>query len=73
MSKPTSTPLPILMLLLDFWPLKRLKPSSVFEKIPLFVLGVIFVIITYISQAKIAGTLLPGEAGIWRIIFNCLS
>ena len=34
--QPTSTPLPALMLLLDFWPLKRLKRQSFFEKIPFY-------------------------------------
>ena len=32
MSKPTSVPLPILMLLLDFWPLRRLNKRAVWEK-----------------------------------------
>ncbi len=67
MSKPTSTPLPVLMLLLDFWPLKRLKWQSFFEKIPFFILGGIFAIITYISQTSTAGSTLPTETGIWRI------
>ncbi|MGD0571941.1 MAG: tetratricopeptide repeat protein [Sedimentisphaerales bacterium] len=67
MSKPTSTPLPVLMLLLDFWPLKRLKWQSFIEKIPFFILGGIFAIITYISQTSTGGSTLPTETGIWRI------
>jgi tetratricopeptide (TPR) repeat protein len=67
MSKPTSTPLPVLMLLLDFWPLKRLKWQSFLEKIPFFILGGIFAVITYISQTNTAGSTLPTETGIWRI------
>ena len=67
MSKPTSTPLPVLMLLLDYWPLKKLKWQSFFEKIPFFILGGIFAIITYISQTRTAGSTLPTETGIWRI------
>jgi tetratricopeptide (TPR) repeat protein len=67
MSKPTSTPLPVLMLLLDFWPLKRLKWQSFLEKIPFFILGGIFAIITYISQTSTAGSTLPTGTGIWRI------
>jgi tetratricopeptide (TPR) repeat protein len=67
MSKPTSTPLPALMLLLDFWPLKRLNWRALLEKIPFFVLGGIFAIITYISQTKTGGTLPPTEVGMWRI------
>jgi tetratricopeptide (TPR) repeat protein len=67
MSKPTSTPLPVLMLLLDFWPLKRFKRQSFLEKVPFFILGGIFAVITYISQTSTAGSTLPTEAGIWRI------
>ena len=67
MSKPTSIPLPVLMLLIDFWPLKRLKWWSVFEKIPFFILGGIFTVITYVSQTRTAGSILPTEVGIWRI------
>jgi tetratricopeptide (TPR) repeat protein len=66
-SKPTSTPLPVLMLLLDFWPLKRIKWQSFLEKIPFFILGGISAIITYISQTRTAGSTLPTETGIWHI------
>jgi hypothetical protein len=66
-SKPTSVPLPALMLLLDFWPLKKLKWRRVSEKIPFFVIGGIFAIITYISQTRTAGSISPGRAGLWRI------
>jgi hypothetical protein len=33
MSKPTSTPLPVLMLLIDYWPLKRLNRRTLLEKL----------------------------------------
>jgi len=33
MSKPTSIPLPVVMLLLDYWPLNRLKPPDNIERI----------------------------------------
>jgi tetratricopeptide (TPR) repeat protein len=67
MSKPTSTPLPVLMLLLDFWPLKRLKWQSFLEKIPFFILGGIFAIITYISQTRTDITISPVEMGTGRV------
>jgi len=70
MSKPTSTPLPLLMLLLDFWPLKRLKWPTVLEKIPLFILGGIFAVITYISQTRTAGSDSPIKMGIGRVFFT---
>jgi tetratricopeptide (TPR) repeat protein len=70
MSKPTSTPLPLLMLLLDFWPLNRLKWRTVIEKIPFFAVGCIFAIITFISQTRTAGTGLPSELGAQRVFLT---
>jgi Flp pilus assembly protein TadD len=67
MSKPTATSLPVLMLLLDYWPLKRLNKRSVLEKLPIFVLAGIFAVITYISQSRAAGIIPPAERGIWHI------
>ena len=68
MSKPTSTPLPVLMLLMDFWPLKRLRWRTVLEKLPFFVIGGIFAVITYISQSRTAAVITPGEYGLQRIL-----
>jgi tetratricopeptide (TPR) repeat protein len=68
MSKPTSTPLPVVMLLLDYWPLRRLNWRAVLEKIPLFVLGGISAIITYISQSQTAATVSPAAFGAKRIL-----
>ncbi|MHC4442102.1 MAG: tetratricopeptide repeat protein [Planctomycetota bacterium] len=61
MSKPTSTPLPVVMLLIDFWPLKRLDKKAIVEKIPLLLIGGIFVIITVISQGQTAFVSMPSE------------
>jgi len=67
MSKPTSTPLPLLMLLLDFWPLRRWRWRCVLEKLPFFILGALFAIITYVSQSRTYGVRLPGQYGSERI------
>ena len=40
MSKPSSTPLPVLLVLLDFWPLRRLSWRTLREKIPFLAVGV---------------------------------
>jgi len=64
MSKPTSVPIPAVMLLMDYWPLNRLNWRAVWEKAPFFVLGGIFAIITYISQTRTACTVLPTEFGV---------
>ena len=67
MSKPTSTPLPALMLLLDFWPLGRLRWRGVWEKLPLFVIGGVSAVITYVSQSGTAGAALGGGYSLDRV------
>lgn len=67
MSKPTSIPLPVLMLLMDYWPLRRLNRAAVSEKLPLFGVGWVFAIVIYISQSRTAGVVLPNQYGPGRI------
>lgn len=52
LSKPTTTPLPVLMLLLDFWPLRRLGQRAILEKLPLLVLGGLSGGISMISHGR---------------------
>ena len=68
MSKPTSTPLPLAMLLLDYWPLRRLDRRAVLEKIPLFLLAAVFAVITVVSQGRTAGVVSPQEQTIGRVL-----
>ena len=79
MSKPTSTPLPLVMLLMDYWPLIRTSNikyqisklrkgiNLILEKIPFFAIGGISAAITYISQSQSAGTLERSSYGPLRI------
>jgi protein O-mannosyl-transferase len=67
LSKPTSTPLPIAMLLLDFWPLKRLSRKGILEKIPMLAVAVISGIVTVISQAQGGNLVTPEGYGSGRI------
>jgi Flp pilus assembly protein TadD len=67
MSKPTTVPLPVLMLLLDFWPLRRQGRRVFLEKVPLFVIAGIFAVITVISQGRTAEVAMPGEYSPVRI------
>jgi Flp pilus assembly protein TadD len=67
MSKPTSTPLPLLMLIMDYWPLGRWKWTNILEKLPFFVVGGISAIITYFSQSSAAPALVAGGYGFERI------
>ena len=54
LAKPTSTPLPAVLLLLDFWPLKKLSWRLIIEKVPFFVVGGAMAVITVISQSRTA-------------------
>ena len=70
MSKPTSVPLPILMLLLDYWPLRRLSWRTCREKAALFVIGGIFAWITVVSQSSTASLVTPAKYGPQRVILT---
>ncbi|HSW44430.1 MAG TPA: tetratricopeptide repeat protein [Phycisphaerae bacterium] len=61
LAKPTVTPLPVLLLLLDFWPLGRLGRRAVLEKVPFLVIAGISAIITVVSTAQNASVALMGE------------
>jgi tetratricopeptide (TPR) repeat protein len=50
MTKPTVTPLPVLLLLLDYWPLQRLTARTVIEKLPLFLVAGVSAAVTVVSQ-----------------------
>ena len=59
LSKPTVTPLPLLMLLLDVWPLRRFSRKALWEKVPFLAIAVLSSVITYISQSRTAEVHLP--------------
>ncbi len=56
MAKPMLVTLPFVLLLLDYWPLRRFElkfnPRLLLEKIPLFALAVLSCIVTYIAQNR---------------------
>jgi tetratricopeptide (TPR) repeat protein len=68
LSKPTTTPLPLLLLLLDFWPLRRLSWRAVWEKWPFFTLAAACAAITVVSQARTASVELPHAQGLARFL-----
>ncbi len=67
LSKPTTVPLPLLMLLLDWWPLQRISWRSLVEKSSGLALATVFAVITYVSQANTAVALLPHRFGPTRV------
>ena len=53
MSKPMVVTLPLILLLLDYWPMKRvLSWKLVVEKIPFFVLAIISSVVTFVVQRR---------------------
>lgn len=62
LAKPTCTTLPVMLLLLDWWPLNRLNRRAILEKLPFFIVAAIFAVITVISQDRTAFTA-PPDAG----------
>jgi len=70
MAKPISLTLPLIMLLMDFWPFKRLSKKTIFEKIPLFILMGFFAAVTVISQKLSCRIELPGgEHSVLQIFY----
>lgn len=61
LAKPITVPLPAMMLLMDYWPLKRIRWKVVIEKLPLFAVGTLFAVITCISQSRSGNVRLPGQ------------
>ena len=52
MAKPMLVTLPLLLLLLDVWPLRRpISRASIVEKLPLFALSAASSVVTYVAQA----------------------
>ena len=67
LAKPIALPLPAVMLLLDYWPLGRLSRKAISEKTVLFILAVVFALITVVSQRSTAGTQVPTEYGLLKV------
>jgi Flp pilus assembly protein TadD len=62
-SKPSALPLPFLVLLLDYWPLRRLNLNTILEKTPFFIICAISVVLAFISQSTF-GVYAPGTRGL---------
>src|SRR6185369_8022572 len=77
MSKPMVVTLPFVLLLLDYWPLRRFKAISksqgtrlLVEKIPFFALTAGFSVLTYTLQKKAGAMSLSSQVGLWERAAN---
>jgi len=83
--KPMIVSFPILLVLIDYWPLQRLKwadkPDKIgkisqliifYEKIPLFLLSIIFSIITYIAQSAGSAVNTAEMVPFYARVFNAI-
>lgn len=61
LAKPTATTLPVLLLLLNLWPLRRWGRGVVLETIPYFVIAAVSTYITTRSQSTAADVVLAGD------------
>ncbi len=69
LSKPTSTPFPALLLILDWWPLRRLALRAALEKVPYFLVAGVSVFITLKSHAGTGSISSPAEQGSFVTLF----
>jgi tetratricopeptide (TPR) repeat protein len=67
LSKPTPIALPLLFILLDWWPLKRVSQKTLTEKIPFFAIAITSGFVTFISQATVSPPNIAGGYGIQNI------
>ena len=61
LSKPSALPLPLLLLILDYWPLRRLSWRTLLEKLPLLVIAGLAGGLAFASQARTGAVALPWQ------------
>jgi tetratricopeptide (TPR) repeat protein len=78
MSKPTAMTLPFFLLLLDYWPLGRLRFNArsvaglLREKLPFFALSGVLVAVTFTAQREMGATELAGHVSVPARMANSL-
>jgi protein O-mannosyl-transferase len=80
MSKPMVVTLPVIMILFDYWPLRRFESKKgnlvlwqLKEKTPFFILSVVFTIITFFAQYKLYLECFPPGFRITRVLVSFVS
>ena len=67
LSKPTAAMLPVLLILIDYWPLRCFSRRTLVQKLPFFILGGIFAVIILISHSRTADIRLATAGGTEQI------
>lgn len=67
LAKPTTIALPLLLLLLDAWPLRRFDRSRLVEKWHFFAIATLSAVITVTSHANTGGVEAGGGEGFWQV------
>ena len=70
LSKPTSVPLPFILLILDMIPLRRLNRKAITEKLPFFALMLASAVITLISHGNTASVESSGSRTVLLLFYN---
>ena len=66
MSKPTSTPLPLGLVLLNVWPLKRVGRKALLGTLPFFAIAAVSALVTFYSQRQTIGVRMPSQDPAWH-------
>jgi Flp pilus assembly protein TadD len=77
MSKPSVVTLPLVLLLLDWWPLARWRSvaelgAMVKEKVPMFAVVIVVSILTYVGQKMEGATISLNALPVWYRVWNAL-
>jgi protein O-mannosyl-transferase len=76
MAKPMLVTWPFVMLLLDYWPLRRFQKSEItkliVEKIPLFVIVALSAVVTFMAQSHSHAVITVTAAPVWLRLINAL-
>lgn len=70
LAKPTGTPLPIMLLLMDYWPLRRFCRRAIVEKMPFFALSVLFAWLCIACENRVNPLAVPAVSSPLQILLR---
>jgi tetratricopeptide (TPR) repeat protein len=72
LSKPAAVSLPLLIMVLNWWPLRRPLKTALLETLPLMGLAAVSAIITFLGQQQIESAITPGAAPLMQAVLKPL-